>query len=274
MSFLIVNLMVQAQETISYEQLKAARPISQYTIKEWNMESGLPNNAIMDIEQTAEGYLWLATYNGLTRFDGIEFQVYNRSTSPEFVTNSISALVVDDQNNLWVGTNGGGLLRYFQGSFTRYPADSINGSIITALAKGDDGVIWIGTRQGLVKFEDGVFGKVGFEELQNINITSMHYDQQRLWIGTNTMGVFVVDDQGVINFTREHGLNSNFVYSVFVDSRDQVWIGTDRGVSLIGSSGFQSFENDENAPKSYTNSFLEDTQGNIWLALQGRTHAV
>jgi len=263
----LIPLITQAQETISYEQLKASRPTSQYTIKEWNMDSGLPNNAIMDIEQTEEGYLWLATYNGLTRFDGIEFEVFNRSNSPEFVTNSISALVVDDNNDLWVGTNGGGLLKYHQGEFTRYPADSINGSIITGLTRGADGAIWIGTRRGLVKFENGNFRKIDLEALAEINITSMHYDDQldRLWVGSNARGVFVLDEAGVVNFSRKHGLKSNFIYSVFVDSRNQVWVGTDRGVALIVSSGIQTFENEANAPQSYTNSFLEDAQGNIWL---------
>lgn len=262
-----MNLVVQAQESISYEQLKATRPISQYTIKEWNMDNGLPNNAIMDIEQTSDGYLWLATFNGLTRFDGIEFNVYNRNSTPEFVTNSISSLVVDDIDQLWIGTNGGGLLKYHQGVFSRYPADSINGSIITALAKGDDGVIWIGTRHGLVKFEGGSFENVNREELLNLNITSLHYDDaQRLWVGSNTKGLFVVDQEGVVNFSRRHGLTSNFIYSVYVDSRGNAWVGTDRGLAVIGPSGIQSFDSDPDAPKGYTNNFLEDTEGNIWLA--------
>ena len=109
--FIHLGLLSYAQE-IPFREIDATRPISQYTIKEWNMNNGLPNNAIMDIQKTSEGFMWLATFNGLTRFDGLEFIVYNRSNTPELKTNTISALVVDQQDNLWIGTNNG--LNYFE----------------------------------------------------------------------------------------------------------------------------------------------------------------
>jgi ligand-binding sensor domain-containing protein/signal transduction histidine kinase len=256
---------LQAQEIMPTGDKASSRPVSQYTIKHWNMDTGLPNNAILDIEQTEDGYLWLATFNGLTRFDGIDFEAFYRANTPELLTDHISALLVDDRDQLWVGTNGGGLLKYYRGAFTSYKSNSVNGSIITAMAKGSNGVLWIGTRDGLLKFDNDRFEEVEGGVLDNYYITSLFQDQnERLWIGTTTQGLYVVDSNGITSFTTEHGLPSNSIYSVFVDSRDDVWVGTNRGVSLIGS-GIENFDSYPNAPKGYVNDFLEDHEGNVWM---------
>jgi|GEM_PF-2580719 len=256
----------QAQERIYLKDMKTRRPVSQYTIKEWSMESGLPNNAILDIEQTEEGYLWLATYNGLTRFDGTEFEVYYRGNTSELQTNHVSCLAVDSKGQLWIGTNGGGLLKYHRGIFTSYQQKTDKGSIVTAIAKGTTGGLWIGTRDGLLKFENESFQTVQDQQLKDLNVTSLFQDHKgRLWIGTTTKGLFLLDDEGITNYTTEQGLKSNFIYSVFVDSKAQVWVGTDRGVSLIGSD-IKDFDDYPNSPSGYVNDFLEDHEGNIWLA--------
>ncbi|MCP4157249.1 MAG: hypothetical protein GY757_56585 [bacterium] len=58
--------------------LDSGKKLSQYTIKTWNMESGLPVNTIYAIHQTRDGYLWVGTKAGLLRFDGLNFQLYNQ----------------------------------------------------------------------------------------------------------------------------------------------------------------------------------------------------
>jgi len=261
------SLLAQGQELIPFEEIEVTKPLSQYTYKEWTMNSGLPNNAIMDITKTSEGFMWLATFNGLVRFDGREFKVFNRSNTPEFVTNSISSLVVDSNNQLWVGTNGGGLVKYHQGVFTRMHTDSMRGSIITALAEGTEGVIWIGTRSGLAKLENGSIGKIEESELSAANVTALFFDyKERLWIGTATKGIYVLDGNASMNFSQQQGLQSNFIRAAFVDSRDNIWVGTDQGVSLIQPNGtIVRMDLVAGAPLGFTNRFLEDTEGSIWL---------
>ena len=263
--FFLFNLFASGQELLSVEEV--SRPISQYSIREWNMNNGLPNNAVMDIQKTSEGFMWLATFNGLVRFDGRDFEVYNRTNTPEFTTNSISSLMVDASDNLWVGTNGGGLLRYKNGVFTRFQSDSLNGSIITAIAEGENGILWIGTRFGLVKMNNESLVKFSVPDFENANITALFYDhKQRLWVGTATKGLYVLDDNGTFGFSKSHGLQSNFVRAVFVDSKDNVWIGTDQGIAMINSSGVQKMDSVKGAPTVFTNRFLEDSEGNIWIA--------
>ena len=261
-----LGLLVFAQE-IPFREIDASRPISQYTIKEWNMNNGLPNNAIMDIEKTSEGFMWLATFNGLTRFDGLEFIVYNRSNTPQLKTNTISALIVDQQDNLWIGTNGGGLVKHNNGHFQWFDTDSIDGSVITALAEGENNRIWIGTRSGLATLHDNMLVKSNDSHLKNASITALFHDyKDRLWVGTADQGLFIVDENGAMNLGQRHGLQSNFIRTIYVDSKDNVWVGTDRGVAIINGEGVHKMDSVKGAPLTFTNRFMEDVEGNVWIA--------
>ena len=262
----LVSLFTEAQEVIPFDEIEVVKPISQYSIEGWNMNNGLPSNAIMDIQKTSEGFMWLATFNGLARFDGTEFKVFNRTNTPEFFTNTITTLLVDSQDRLWIG-NGGGLIRYYQGSFERIETEAVNTNIISALAEGPEGVLWIGTRSGLIKLQNQQFEAPTIEGFENVNITSLFHDEkQRLWIGTATRGLHVLDENGLFSFNESHGLQSDFIRSVFVDSKDIVWVGTDQGVSILNGTGIHRMDSVPGAPLGFTNRFLEDSEGNIWSA--------
>ncbi len=66
--------------------------VAQYRYDAWTADSGLPQNIIRGITQDREGYLWVATLNGLARFDGIRFTVYDQSTSPGITSNRFDSL--------------------------------------------------------------------------------------------------------------------------------------------------------------------------------------
>jgi len=82
---------------------------AQYVIKQWNVEDGLPQSTVRCITQTHDGYLWVGTWNGLARFDGVRMTVFNASNSPGFHP-SVAEIFEDSQHRLWVGTDGGGLM--------------------------------------------------------------------------------------------------------------------------------------------------------------------
>jgi hypothetical protein len=85
--------------------------LDQYLYREWSMEGGLPSDRVSDIVQTRDGYLWLATENGLARFDGLKFTVFNRANTPALATNKITTLCEGRDGTLWIGTLQGGLVR-------------------------------------------------------------------------------------------------------------------------------------------------------------------
>src|SRR6267143_6203023 len=113
--------------------LSAAAPAAaQYRFDHWTADNGLPQNSVRDIVQTRNGYLWLATLDGLVRFDGVRFTVFNKSNSPGIISNRFLQLYEDGQGDLWASTESSGLTRLQQGRFTTYttahglPVNSIN----------------------------------------------------------------------------------------------------------------------------------------------------
>src|SRR6266540_6906605 len=80
-----------------------------YTIDAWETDDGLPQNSVIAMTQTRDGYLWLGTLNGLVRFDGIRFNVFDENNTPELNSSRIVSLFEDSQSNLWVGTETAGV---------------------------------------------------------------------------------------------------------------------------------------------------------------------
>ena len=88
-----------------------------YFTRVWRTEDGLPNDAVTAIVQTHDGYLWLATYDGLARFDGVNFTRFDSSTTPEMHSTRVTSLFEDADGNLWIGYETGELTRYRDGHF-------------------------------------------------------------------------------------------------------------------------------------------------------------
>src|SRR5476651_941870 len=100
--------------------LDATKAITQYTMVVWNTERGLPQNNVRDVVQTADGYLWLATQEGLARFDGVRFTIFNADTTPALPAREISALLAASDGSLWIATYRGGVSRYREGRVTHF----------------------------------------------------------------------------------------------------------------------------------------------------------
>lgn len=100
--------------------LCAAAARAQYRIDQWTADDGLPQNSVYGIVQTRDGYLWLATVDGLARFDGVRFTVFNRSNSPDIVNNRFVSLFEAGNGDLWAGTEESGVARLQKGRFTSY----------------------------------------------------------------------------------------------------------------------------------------------------------
>jgi signal transduction histidine kinase/ligand-binding sensor domain-containing protein len=92
----------------------------QYRFDHWTTENGLPQNSVRGIVQTRDGYLWLTTFDGLVRFDGVRFTVFNKSNSPGIASNRFTGIFEDRFGDLWVAIETGGLVRRRQGRFMTY----------------------------------------------------------------------------------------------------------------------------------------------------------
>jgi signal transduction histidine kinase/ligand-binding sensor domain-containing protein len=115
-----------------------------YRFDHWTAETGLPQNIISAITQTPEGYLWIATLDGLTRFDGVRFTVFNKSNTPGISTNRFNCLYQDLRGDLWAGTEVGAVTRYHEGQFITYATEQgLPKSNISGLTGDQQGHIWV-----------------------------------------------------------------------------------------------------------------------------------
>src|SRR5579864_3674638 len=96
----------------------AAGPLYQFDV--WQTDEGLPQSTVTSIAQTRDGFLWLGTQNGLVRFDGVHFEVFNHNNTPAIKNDRMARLFEDRQGALWVSGEQGELLCLRDGRFTSY----------------------------------------------------------------------------------------------------------------------------------------------------------
>src|SRR5688572_5582963 len=122
--------------------------VSQYVFDNWQIQQGLPQNSVESLARTPDGYLWLATHEGLVRFDGVRFSVFDRDNTPLLRTRVITRLHVDADGRLWVGTRVG-VLTFAGGQFRAYDQPGLRDGYIRAIVSDRDGRVWVGTDRAL-----------------------------------------------------------------------------------------------------------------------------
>jgi signal transduction histidine kinase/ligand-binding sensor domain-containing protein len=135
---------------------------AQYRFDQWTTDTGLPQNSVYDMTQTRDGYLWLATADGLARFDGARFQVFSRSNSPGIANNRFISLFEDAQGDLWAGTEENGVTRIHAGRFESFAAvEGVTLGMVSRIT-GDAGGNAILGRVGpeTFRFADGKFSNL------------------------------------------------------------------------------------------------------------------
>lgn len=262
------------------------------------IEHGLSQNTVYSILQDHKGFLWIATNDGLNRYDGSVFKIYASKIGEEgFISNSRTiALLEDSKNRLWIGTIGGGLNRYFweTDSFIHYKysstsPNSISNDRVMCLVEDVSGKIWAGTADGglnLFDPETELF-KTYINTIDQPNllpsnvIRTLYIDVDgTLWVGTdNGVAVFCRDTE---TFTPIHfvipktNVKTKVIRKFFEDGRGNLWIGTDDEGLIrydLTTKEYSFFLHDPQNPISIPNNTIhdifQDEDGALWLATFG-----
>jgi ligand-binding sensor domain-containing protein/signal transduction histidine kinase len=133
-----------------------AFPDRNYVAVQWDHRNGLPPGPAATMLQTRDGFLWFGMEEGLAQFDGISCTIFDSRNQPEFAENRVSSLFEDHAGNLWIGVGTSGLLRYANGTFTRYTTEHglSNGAVIAMVEQGS-ATLWVGTDGGGLFYYDG-----------------------------------------------------------------------------------------------------------------------
>ncbi len=171
----------------------AASPSPRHNIRVWTTDhGGLPQNSVITITQTRDGYLWLGTINGLARFDGVHFQVYDESNTPEFDGSAIVKLFEDSQGRLWVAAESGRILIVRRdGSINRtsvdYPAPETSAGRVASFVETSDGQVWLYTADGrLARHHDKRMDIWSGEVFPSRTRVLFAEKSGFLWIGTDS----------------------------------------------------------------------------------------
>jgi ligand-binding sensor domain-containing protein len=179
------------------------------------------------------------------------------------VSDSITALVIDKSDKLWVGT-ARGLWRYYENRWSFYSMlEGLPSNVITALAAGPYGELAVGTDNGVAVYNNGEWEVKtdSSSQLSSNEITALAFGASEiLYAGTNS-GLIKIDHKKITVFDTTDGLLSRDIRSLFMDSNNRLWIGGPNGITLFNNTSWKRYQ----FPNSIVTSFAEQNEKTMWI---------
>lgn len=262
-----------------------------------SIEHGLSQITVQAILQDSKGFLWFGTEDGLNRYDGYNFITYRTddNDSASISDNFIWSIAEDNEGNIWIGTNGGGLNKYnyATNSFTRFVHDpqnpnSISENNVRKLFVDDEGFLWLGTNSsGLSRYEiknnefinysaDG-----GKNSLSSNNIRFISQDDDHnLWIATEGGGLNKYSKkENKFTEYKSFLINNSIVQTPIVwsllNNGDFVWIGTyEKGVIKFNRKNgkaekYYSSKGKNSIVNNNVTYLVRDASDLLWICTEG-----
>jgi diguanylate cyclase (GGDEF)-like protein len=298
------TLLVTPGPAVALDPTKA---LTQYVQNIWRVEEGLPHNTVRAIRQTRDGYLWLGTFGGLARFDGVRFQVYDRTNSV-LTNNEIRCLHEDAQGVLWVGTSGGGLYRLENGQLHK-DTRPIESQTINAILSAPDGSLLVGTGNGLYRLsgagrverfttESGLWGNTinalaqspsgkifagtenGVSVLQGNSVTkgpqSAHSDKAVLSVLLDRAGNLYVGGRTIERYspsgdrTLAIAASDLGAFTLFEDKDGVIWVGLyGGGIGRLEADALKTYRQEQGFLDRRGLAITEDREGGLWIGTRG-----
>ena len=141
--------------------LSTGRAQAQYRFENWTTDNGLPQNGVRGVGQMPDGYLWFTTFDGLVRFDGVRFTVFDKSNTQGIYSNRFATLQIETDGTLLAGTEDGCLTSYRDGTFRSYTAaEGLPGNNVVDFGRDKNGQTFVLTDLGRFYFREGKFQPV------------------------------------------------------------------------------------------------------------------
>ncbi len=247
----------------------ALRP-SQYVLDNWQIPDGLPQSTAQTLARTPDGYLWVGTQEGLARFDGVHFSVFDSGNEPAIPNKNISVLYVDRMGRLWIGTRSG-IAVYEQGRFS-VPADTpaLAHAYIRSITEDKWGRLWFGTENALVELSGGRTRSFDLSKgLNDGRIRSLQAAQDGgMWVGTMS-GLQHFDGKRFETVPLRNAQILEPVTSLYEDNDGALWIGSGTGALYRRSHNQLEVVAKPGRFGSTIRALTRDHDGNLWIATRG-----
>lgn len=243
--------------------------LSQYVMTIWTDREGLPSDTILDVVQDKTGYIWLASYDGLVRFDGEKFTVLTAADSG-FTGKSARVLETAPDGTLWIGTNTAGLYKYDKGLFTRYGLEQgLPDLSVRSIAIDNAGKVWVGTANGVSRMNGNRFESAvpaGSPSFGIANFLLPLHDGTVI-VGSNLNGLWLITDRGVEPYLANQGLSDWSFSSAFLERDGMLWLGSSSGeIFRVTRNEIRERFTPDFLKGSSINSFYMDSEGTLWIA--------
>lgn len=250
----------------------ATKALTQYKVDNWQTEQGLPMDLVHTLLQTRDGYLWVGTAGGLTRFDGRRFTTFEVSEAAEVASQPVFGLMEDTEQALWIA-HGKGAMRYHRGVFqTAFSTEVTAGQRVYAFAQAPDGSVWSATENGLVQWNKGATRLYQMADgLPTNRLRTLAFDRAGvLWIGTSGGGLvsYAAGQFKVLNPT--HGFPHLQVRAVLADPDGSLWAATaGGGLAHLHQGQITTYTVADGLPTDQLTALTLDPQGSLWIGTWG-----
>jgi len=250
-----------------------------------SLEAGLSQSSVTSIVQDEKGFIWFSTIDGLNKYDGYEMKIYYNLDVEGAITDNVLNVLYETPENensvLWIGTAGSGICKYNKIndkfiSFANNPDDinSLSNNSITAIW-GNNSILWIGTENGLNKFEqyDNKWTHYQNSDLSgsisNNHITHIFPSSDgNLWIGTeNGINLFNISTNIFTLVNEATPLQNKKIDALFVDENDCLYYGNSTGFYIFDykSKAFNYYSQIQGLSDNDVTAVTKDLYGIIWI---------
>jgi ligand-binding sensor domain-containing protein/signal transduction histidine kinase len=243
-----------------------------YQIDVWQTDEGLPQGTVTSIIQAQDGYLWLGTQNGLVRFDGIDFKVFNQNNTPAIKNNRIVKLFEDHKGNIWIGAEQGELVSFKDGRFTSYemPGKGTPFNYAREICDDSQGDLWVVSCEWQLIH----LGKNGFTvpstnwKLRGVGPAALANDKAgRVWVDTEKE--LVAWENGKLITALEQTNEGNLHIDLATSRTEGIWVAANNRLRKFESGHWVA----DLGAFAWTNSpiydFYEDSHNRLWVATLG-----
>jgi ligand-binding sensor domain-containing protein len=198
----------------------------------WTIRDGLPLSHLNGVIQPRDRYLWLASFDGLIRFDGARFTVFNTATNPELPTNRFVSIIEGPDGDVWAAAEFDYVVRWLDGAFEVHGlADERMGTAIRAIQFDSAGTLWVSTNRGVYMKRGQRMEPLGDESLRRPVLGTFLDSSGAVWIGSDGAGAFRWQD-GQVRQVRAGAPPRSSLVTSFAEAADgTVYIGT--GVAVL-----------------------------------------
>ncbi|QUV82632.1 protein kinase [Chloracidobacterium sp. D] len=248
------------------------RSLRDYTLDAWRDE--LPQAAVLALAQDRQGYLWIGTYEGLVRFDGVRFATFDKRTTPAFRNHNIRCIFEDRDGTLWIGTFGGGVVRYRDGVFEALTTEQgLASDFVLDIAQTPDGALWFATSRGLTHWHQNQWQTLTIKDglpLDSLQQLALAPDGT-LWIATYGRGLSALRNGVFHNHSLNGGKPNDIVFALHVARDGTVWAGTNQqGLLHLDAQGqiLTQYARRTGFPDDAVHALYEDTDGALWVGIE------